>query len=272
MNADASCCDMSPKVSVITVNFNMGSELGATLDSVLDQDYFNFESIVIDGGSVDQSLDVLREYASRLSYWVSEPDENLYDAMNKGVRAACGEWIVFMNSGDRFSSSDVLTKMFTVGHHYADVIYGNHVRFYPALGIKRLIIAEAPTVLPFRMNCCHQSVFMRRRFLLERPFSLEFLAAGYDRLLDAYTSGLLFDHVDCVVAVASTGGRSDKQRLRSLLERVSIVRRHGRMTPRIAVYYGRLIAQALIAPAIKKAIPRGLLTEILKRRPINGLG
>ncbi len=79
-----------PKVSIVTVNFNMVDHIGATLDSVLEQDYPEFESIVIDGNSTDGSCEIIASYASRLTYWVSEPDRNLYDGMNKGVSAATG--------------------------------------------------------------------------------------------------------------------------------------------------------------------------------------
>lgn len=151
-----------PKVSVVTVNFNMADQIAGTLDSVLAQDYPNFESIVIDGGSTDASRDVIAAYGTRLAYWISERDRNLYDGMNKGVRAASGDWILFMNSGDRFADAHVLSAMFAEGHADADALYGHHVRRYPEQGIDRVIHAESPDVLPLRMHCSHQSLFMRR--------------------------------------------------------------------------------------------------------------
>src|SRR6185312_9345482 len=88
-----------PKVSVVTVNFNMADQIAGTLDSVLAQDYLNFESVVIDGDSTDGSREIIASYGGRLAYWVSERDRNLYDGMNKGVTAATGDWVLFMNSG-----------------------------------------------------------------------------------------------------------------------------------------------------------------------------
>src|SRR3954466_2879098 len=195
------CVSMSsrPKVSVVTVNFNMADQIAGTLDSVLAQDYPNFESIVIDGGSSDGSREIITSYGERLAYWVSERDRNLYDGMNKGVRAASGDWILFMNSGDRFADAHVLSAMFAEDHADADALYGHHVRCYPELGIDRVIHAEAPDVLPLRMHCSHQSLFMRREILLNRPFALNMLAADYDAILSAYIDGRRFKPVDCVV-------------------------------------------------------------------------
>ena len=261
-----------PKVSVVTVNFNMADQIAGTLDSVLAQDYPNFESIVIDGGSTDASRDIIASYGSRLAYWVSEPDRNLYDGMNKGVRAASGDWVLFMNSGDRFADPRVLSTMFAENHVDADALYGHHVRRYPEQGIDRVIRAEPPDVLPFRMHCSHQSLFMRRQILLDRPFSLSLLAADYDAILNAYIEGRRFKAVDCVVAMASVGGRSDNSRLTILWQRISILRRRRLLTFRTALHYSGLIAWVIFVSPVKRILPRALVAYILRHRPVKGLG
>ena len=90
------------KISVVTVCYNAVDCIEETMLSVLDQTYPNIEYIVIDGGSSDGTADVIRKYADRLAYWVSEPDKGIYDAMNKGIVAATGDYINFMNAGDRY--------------------------------------------------------------------------------------------------------------------------------------------------------------------------
>jgi len=263
---------LKPKVSVVTVNFNMADQIAATLDSVLGQDYPNFESIVIDGGSTDGSWDIIASYGGRLAYKVSERDKNLYDGMNKGVRAAAGDWILFMNSGDRFAGPQVLSTMFAQDDSDADALYGHHVRHYPERGIERVIYAETPDVLPLRMHCSHQSLFMRREVLLNRPFSLELLAADYDAILAAYLDGKRFKRVDCVVAVAAVGGRSDNNRLTILLQRISILRRNGLMTLSLAWHYAGLVAWVLFVGPLKRVLPKSMTSFILRHRPIKGLG
>jgi len=261
-----------PKVSVVTVNFNMADQIAGTLDSVLGQDYPNFESIVIDGASTDGSQKVIAAYGDQLAYWTSEQDRNLYDGMNKGVRAATGDWVLFMNSGDRFADSHVLSAMFAEDHADADALYGHHMRRYPKQGIERVIHAETPHVLPLRMHCSHQSLFMRREILLERPFSLRLLAADYEAILTAYVAGRRFKRVDCVVAVASVGGRSDNNRLTILWQRISILRRHGLMNFKTALHYAGLISWVLLASPVKRALPKSLVAYFLRHRPLKGLG
>lgn len=262
----------APKVSIVTVNRNMAAVLGPTLDSVLAQDFASFEAIVIDGGSDDGSTDVISAHAPDLAYWVSEPDRNLYDAMNKGVRAARGEWILFMNAGDRFAAPDVLSRVFCRDRGAADLLYGHHIRRYPGTGIERLIPAEPPAVLPRRMNCSHQSLFMRREILLAHPFATDLLAADYEVILSAYAAGLRFVAVDCVIASTETGGRSDRSRLRSLRERVEVLRRHGFLTPGLVFYYGGLMLRVLAGSALKRWLPQAVTAWILRHRPIKGLG
>jgi putative colanic acid biosynthesis glycosyltransferase len=264
--------EVRPKVSVVTVNFNMADEISGTLDSVLAQDYPNFESIVIDGASTDGSQKIIAAYGDRLACWTSAPDRNLYDGMNKGVRAATGDWVLFMNSGDRFADSHVLSTMFAEDHADADALYGHHMRRYPKQGIDRVIHAEAPDVLPLRMHCSHQSLFMRREILLDRPFSLSLLAADYEAILTAYMAGRRFKLVDCVVAVASVGGRSDNNRLTILWQRIAILRRHGLMNFATALHYAGLITWVLLASPVKKVLPKSLVTYILRHRPLKGLG
>lgn len=261
-----------PKVTVVTVNFNMADQIAGTLDSVLAQDYPNFESVVIDGASTDGSREVIASYGDRLAYWVSEKDRNLYDGMNKGVCAATGDWVLFMNSGDRFADPHVLSALFAEDHADADVLYGHHVRRYPEQGIERLIPAETPDILPLRMHCSHQSLLMRRWVLLERPFALDLLSADYDSILDAYAKGLRFKRVDRVVAITSVGGRSDTNRLGSLRERILILRRHGLLSLRTALHYTGLIAWVILVSPVKKVLPKALVAYILRHRPVKGLG
>ena len=96
-------------ISVITINYNNHAGLLKTIDSVVNQTYNNFEYIIIDGGSTDGSVDVIYKYADRIDYWVSEPDKGIYNAMNKGIDVAKGEYCIFLNSGDSFCDYQTLS-------------------------------------------------------------------------------------------------------------------------------------------------------------------
>lgn len=111
------------KFSIITINYNNKDGLKATIESVVNQSNRDFEYIVIDGGSTDGSLEIIRQYADKIDYWVSEPDKGIYHAMNKGIKQAHGEYLNFMNSGDLFYDSDVLSKI--CPYLTSDIVEGN---------------------------------------------------------------------------------------------------------------------------------------------------
>jgi glycosyltransferase involved in cell wall biosynthesis len=112
------------KLSVITINYNNCDGLRKTIESVVSQTFTDFEYIIIDGGSTDGSVDVIKEYAGRIDYWVSERDRGCYHAMNKGVKVAQGEYVIFMNSGDSFYTNDVIDA-FVKENPTEDVLCGD---------------------------------------------------------------------------------------------------------------------------------------------------
>lgn len=114
------------KLSIITVNLNNRDGLQKTIDSVISQTFKDFEWIVIDGGSTDGSRELIEQYADHFAYWVSEPDKGIYNAMNKGIRVAKGDYLQFLNSGDWLWDTDVLKVLFSDEHLNvdADILYG----------------------------------------------------------------------------------------------------------------------------------------------------
>ena len=111
------------KLSIITVNLNNMEGLQKTCDSIISQTFKNFEWIVIDGGSADGSKELIEEYGSNISYWVSEPDKGIYNAMNKGIKVAKGEYLYFLNSGDYLFDSNALSDVF-LDNPKEDIVYG----------------------------------------------------------------------------------------------------------------------------------------------------
>lgn len=158
------------KLSIITVNYNNCAGLKKTIDSVLSQTWKDFEWIVIDGGSTDGCRELIEQHKECFSYWCSEPDKGVYNAMNKGIAHAKGEYLNFMNSGDVFYEPDTLGKVFS-SEHTADMVYGDWVRVLS----KGNVVIEAPKdpniYYFYYKNICHQAMFIRGNILR---------ATGYD--------------------------------------------------------------------------------------------
>ena len=149
------------KLSIITINFNNSVGLRKTLKSVFEQSWQDFEQIIIDGGSTDGSAALIRENQDKFSYSVSEPDRGVYHAMNKGIAAAKGEYLLFLNSGDHFYSSNVLKK----NHHFIatyDLVYFNMF----ISGENKKFVKEYPATVSFayflKDNLPHPSIFIKK--------------------------------------------------------------------------------------------------------------
>lgn len=197
------------KITVVTVCYNAASELEETILSVLNQDYADIEYIIIDGGSTDGSVDIIRKYADRLAYRVSEPDKGIYDAMNKGIAAATGDYINFMNAGDRFTGPTVLTDLCkALGNERPEIIYGDVI-----VKEKRIEYLLRPKVIekimPDRLPFCHQSAFVATKYHQQHPFDITFkCAADYNMFYQAYFKfDARFKYVPVVIAIydESTG-------------------------------------------------------------------
>jgi glycosyltransferase involved in cell wall biosynthesis len=162
-------CNLNSKksktlITIITVVFNGERFIEDTILSVINQTYQNIEYIIIDGGSNDHTLDIIKKYDYGIDYWISESDEGIYDAMNKGINFATGSWINFMNAGDIFCASNVLEKI-VIYSDDIDIIFGDTLVFdsnrkkkiycrAKKFNISNLLIWQTRTV-------CHQSMFVR---------------------------------------------------------------------------------------------------------------
>lgn len=153
----------NPKISVVTINFNDAKGLQKTISSVVSQTYNDFEYIVVDGGSTDESVNVIEENKQKISYWVSEKDKGIYNAMNKGIVKATGEYILFLNSGDYLVNNRVLENVVNELRDNVDFVSGN-LEYYLSDNI--LFTRVHPNKLTFTYlvskTISHPSTFIRR--------------------------------------------------------------------------------------------------------------
>lgn len=198
-----------PRVSIITICYNSIKCIEKTINSVLGQDYPNIEYILIDGASTDGTKEIIEKYASRLSYFISEPDKGIYDAMNKGIKAATGDWIHFRNAGDYFVSTGVLSKMFEDAiQEDVIVLHGDeyHIKEW---GYKHVVAPITYTTHKKAMPVFHPATFVRTSYHKAHLFDTSYRsAADYDFFYRCSEEGVRFMHKGILVATYPLDGFS----------------------------------------------------------------
>lgn len=210
------------KITVITVVYNAKNDLEKTILSVLSQTYPNIEYIIIDGGSTDGTLDIIKKYKSKITYWISEPDEGIYDAMNKGINLATGKWINFMNAGDIFFDKYVIERIFKqniIGYHF---IYGSHFKIYPK---KILHFKCKPLNFLWETMCfCHQSLFVKTILMKKTLFNTTYkIVADHEFIFKHYIKNYTFFECNFPISIVSSGGSSDTQLIKRTIEKWNFI-------------------------------------------------
>lgn len=209
---------MDPIVSIVTVTFNAANLIDNTIYSIVNQQFNGFEYIVVDGGSTDGTLEIINKYSSHISYFISETDKGIYDAMNKGIIASKGDWIIFMNAGDSFVNNEVLNILFSNNIDInVDVIYGDTIVKYPwgNCSLKGRFFTKKDVNLPF----CHQSTFVRTSLMKHTPFDLSYkVAADYNFFYTLYKNGREFQYCNIPIAIYDAIGFSTNKVLETYIE------------------------------------------------------
>jgi glycosyltransferase involved in cell wall biosynthesis len=238
----------NPKLSVITIVYNNVAAIERTMLSVLNQTYKNIEYILIDGASTDGTIDVINLYKDRLAKFISAPDKGIYDAMNKGLALATGDYVLFMNSGDEIYSPETVAAVFASAIS-GDIYYGETEMFdenWKSLGQRR---HRAPEhfdwhSFKFGMNISHQAIYIKRS--LTQPFDLKYkYSSDIDWILKATKKSSSIVNTHLYVAKYLVGGISKQKHLASLKERFKI----------LSHYYGfipNLLNHVIIALSLAK--------------------
>lgn len=194
------------RYSVITINYNNREGLKHTIDSVVCQTYNEFEFIIIDGGSTDGSVDIIREYKNHITYWISEKDHGVYHAMNKGIAQAHGDYCIFMNSGDCFHAPDILDS---IKDYQEDIICGKVFKGDSTIPSGH----NKPTITLvdlMRGSLPHQAMFIKRDLLVKHPYDERYkILSDWKFCLETIVlDNCTFRNVDIVVADYDTNGIS----------------------------------------------------------------
>jgi len=223
-----------PKVSIITVCLNNGKFLEETIRSVRGQTYKNIEYIIIDGGSTDGTMDVIKEYEKDIDYWVSEPDNGIAEAFNKGIKASTGEIIGILNAGDwyRTNSVECVVEAF-MDNPDAEVAHGDLI-YWEADG-KTEVRMQKPlrnrnkNIFNMKAPYNHPTMFVKRRVYEQYGlFDTRYkIAMDYDFMLRLTLAGVRFYYLDKIIANQRLGGISSLDASKAFVEAKEIILKHG---------------------------------------------
>jgi glycosyltransferase involved in cell wall biosynthesis len=257
-------------VSIVTVCLNDRAGLEKTVCSVISQQNIKFEYIVVDGGSNDGSVDIIKEYGHNLAAWLSEPDKGPYDAMNKGIRLATGEWIIFLNAGDVFFDRESLSGMSRfLSNTNIDAIYGDSLADYRDFRIYR-------KAGPFRdiwkgMIFSHQALLLRLSLVKEKGFNTRFpKIADYDLILRSLPDPARVAYQPVPLAICDAYGISASGQAAVLRDYYHCSRDHYKMDLSRKFYFLRTYIFLNIIDITKKILPGKTyytITGLIRKKP-----
>ncbi len=251
-----------PMVTVVTVVLNGAEHIESTIRSVIGQDYPDIEYLIIDGGSTDGTLDIIKRHKARIAGIISEPDNGLYDAMNKAAAVAKGEWILFMNAGDTFYSDSVLSGIFSNDVRDFDLIYGDTVFRY-ASGLQTLVRARALDTIWKCMPIFHQAMIVRTDIMKRHPFSPGNLSADHEFLWKCLKEGRRMHNTGMVIPVYLDGGVSARKSIEVLKSRWRNAMKLS-PSPWIYLYYVYCYLKQSFRNFVRRALPVPVLNTVIR--------
>lgn len=226
----------NPQLSVITIVYNNARDIERTIRSVIEQSYSNIEYIIVDGGSTDGTIDIINKYRDKITTFISERDNGIYDAMNKGLSFAKGDYVLFMNSGDEIYDLNTVEDVFSSTPH-ADIYYGETEMFdetWTSLGRRRHKAPQHLSAKSFKygMSVSHQAIYVKRSIASSYNTSYQ-LSSDIDWVLNALSKAKKVVNTKRYVAKYLVGGMSKKKHRQSLLERFHIFSKHYGLLPNL---------------------------------------
>lgn len=220
------------KISIVTVTYNCESTIEETILSIINQSYQNIEYIIIDGNSKDKTLSIIQQYETKISKIINEPDKGIFDAMNKSLNYITGDYVIFINAGDRLVNNHIIADIFEGKNYTEDLIYGD-TYIHNQLGFQFFrgdnIYSKNPTKSQLTLDSqgfCHQSLFTKVSILQKIRFNLSYpLGADYDTTAKIfYTGNHKIRYIGLPISIFDDrfGGASHNQIKRVLDERIQM--------------------------------------------------
>jgi glycosyltransferase involved in cell wall biosynthesis len=248
------------EISIVVVSLNTKKDTINTVNSILRQNYKNYEILVIDGRSNDGTVEFLRKNSNKINF-ISKKDKGIYFAMNKGVKLAKSKWIIFLNSGDIFSSSKVLQNFIkNKDIDNAEIVYGDTIVKNKLFD--RFLLGKKFSTISTKMPFCHQSVFVKTEILKKKLFNTKYkIAADFDFFYKLFKKNKKFYYLDSAISKTITGGISDRKRFSCLLEYFHIFYKDRNYLNTFLLFFD--LIYFLLSSFLKKVLNENLIQKIL---------
>ena len=255
-------------LTIATVCYNAAQELEKTIENVVKQTYPNIEYIIIDGNSKDDTLEIIKKYESDISNYISEKDNGIYDAMNKAINLAKGDYILFMNAGDTFVSDTIIEEIFTEVYQkfdskkdFPDLIYGDYTVINQTFS--ETVKAE-PLEKTWRgMKFCHQSMLLKTSLAKKQLFSGKYITSDFEQVYELYKKGISFYYFPKPIANFKTDGLSSKNKIKVRFESKEIVQQHDKSV-KTAFSFWKLIVWTYFVETLRNTLPTSFFEKIEK--------
>lgn len=199
-----------PLITIVTVSYNAALTIESTILSVVNQTYSNIEYIIIDGGSIDGTVDIVKKYNHKIAFWISESDNGIYDAMNKSINFLKGDWILFLGADDVLYSTDVINEVSRNLKNSNTVYYGNAL-FYPS---KTFYGGKFNQFSIVSRNFCHQTIFYPKIVFDKYHYETKYrVYADYNLNITCFGDNeIAFQYMNLIIVQFSEQGTSAKMR------------------------------------------------------------
>jgi len=219
---------MRSKLTIITVTFNCRENLKNSIESIHSQSFKDWEHIIIDGASTDGTIEIIEQNLNAIAYWISEKDNGIYDAMNKGLKAATGDYVIFLNAGDTFYDQHTLSKIPFDKFPRADIFYGETMIIDAVgkhLGLRRKKLPHNLTWKHFKsgMVVCHQSILVKKQIAPFYDLNYKY-TADIDWVIKSLKASNQTVYTQTIISNFIEGGFSNQNLLKSWIDRFIILK------------------------------------------------
>jgi len=250
--------------SIIVVSYNTKKEFLKTLNSIKKQTYKKYEIIIVDGSSTDGTINLIKKIKNKKVNFIIEKDNGIYDAMNKGIKIAKGEWALFLNSGDIFNNPDVLKKANDLIDKKSDIVFGNAVINNKTILYHHLSknFSSKTIYIPFS----HQSVFSKTKILKKNLFNLNYkICSDFNFFTKQYKKNKRFQKINLTIATVISAGLSDSNRFKVFYENFIILKKNKFLKGKI-ISLIIFFTTMSITKLTKKILPNFIVNMILKMK------